>query len=207
MIIDELKLVFVHIQKTGGNSISKALGQSTGHSTKHFTAAQLRSLAGEDAWNAYFKFAFVRNPWDRLVSWWSMIDRHRPRHEAGEKLNAFQTLVLTRAKTFADFVRLKDCVVDPDGRKSVHFNQIDYLTDAEGEIIVDFVGRFEHLGRDLDTALSGRLGRRIDLPHLNASSRGDYRKFYSPDLAEEVARIYERDIRAFGYRFEDATPR
>jgi len=203
MIIDSMKLIFVHIQKTGGNSVSDALGQSVVHPMKHFTAAELRAFAGEDVWNSYFKFAFVRNPWDRLVSWWSMIERLRVAFDQGKKLNPFQTLVLTRTRSFEEFVRLGETVDDKDGRKSVHRNQIDYLTDTNGRIIIDYVGRFEHLERDLNYALSKRIGRTIKLPYLNSSERREYTSYYSPELAEEVAKIYERDIQAFKYRFDD----
>jgi hypothetical protein len=72
MIIHARRLIFVHIQKTGGNAISTALGQNPDCPEKHFFARDLRELYCTDVWNAYFKFAFVRNPWDRLVSWWSM---------------------------------------------------------------------------------------------------------------------------------------
>lgn len=203
MIIDEMKLIFVHIQKTGGNSVSDALAQSVVHPTKHFTAAELRSVAGEDVWKSYFKFAFVRNPWDRLVSWWSMIERLRAPFDQGKKLNAFQTLVLTKTRSFEEFVRMSETVDDEDGRKSVHRNQIDYLVDHKGDIILDFVGRFEYLERDLNYALANRIGRNIELPHLNASIRQHYSRYYSRELAEEVARIYDRDIQAFEYRFDD----
>ena len=74
MIIHAHRLILVHIQKTGGNSISTAFGENPNCSEKHFFASDLREFYGVDAWNTHFKVAFVRNPWDRLVSWWSMID-------------------------------------------------------------------------------------------------------------------------------------
>ena len=202
MIIDQEKLIFVHIAKTGGNAVSLALGQSIEHPTKHHTAAQLRVAAGGAKWNADFKFGFVRNPWDRLVSWWSMIDQLRPAFDAGASLNSFQTMVLRNTRDFTDFVRLEASVVDTDGTKSVQRSQKEYLSDTSGNLIVDFVGRFERLENDLNAALADRIGRRLDLKRVNASKHAHYSTYYSSELAEEVGRRCRQDIEAFGYRFE-----
>src|SRR5215207_236526 len=69
------KVIFIHIQKTGGDTVSRLLSESVPDilhlNAKHgFAVDAVKHL---DDWNNYFKFAFVRNPWDRLVSWYSMI--------------------------------------------------------------------------------------------------------------------------------------
>ena len=69
VIIHSKRLIFVHIQKTGGNAIITALGESLNYPEKHLLASDLRQLYGADVWDSYFKFAFARNPWSRLVSW------------------------------------------------------------------------------------------------------------------------------------------
>src|SRR5271169_1046605 len=123
MIIHARRLIFVHIQKTGGNSISTAFGENPDCSEKHFFASDLRELYGVDVWNTYFKVAFVRNPWDRLVSWWSMIDANRAALAHGYPLNKFQRFILERATTFEEF--LENCdeeIVDSDGRKWIYRN-------------------------------------------------------------------------------------
>jgi hypothetical protein len=103
MIVHEKRLIFIHIQKTGGDSICTAVGTPTIYPEKHFCAHELRELYGTDVWQSYFKFAFVRNPWDRLVSWWSMIDANRNLLSTGEPLKEFQRFVLKRANTFYAF--------------------------------------------------------------------------------------------------------
>ena len=60
---------FVHIQKTGGTSIRVALGLPKVPPGKHWSAARHRAALGREEWERRFTFAFVRNPWDRLVSW------------------------------------------------------------------------------------------------------------------------------------------
>lgn len=202
MIIHSRRLVFVHIQKTGGNSICTALDAPTVCPEKHFLAYELRELYGADVWQSYFKFAFVRNPWDRLVSWWAMIDANRATLSTGTPPNRFQRFVLERATTFEEF--LANCdeeIVDEDGPKWIYRNQMDYLTDLLGQRIVDFVGRFERLPQDYALIAEKIQGGLPPLPHVNQSKHRHYSDYYTPALVEKVARRYRRDIDAFGYVF------
>jgi hypothetical protein len=194
--------IFVHIQKTAGNSVRAALGGDIFDSRKHFMARELRHIHGEAVWNAAFKFGFVRNPWDRLVSWWSMIDNARHYVDQAQPPNAFFGYVLERAKSFEDFLlRCDDEIFDSDGRKNIFRNQIDYLIDDNGAVIVDFVGRFERLQEGFDE-ICRHLGRApVELPRTNASRHAAYTEYYTPTTAEIVAKRYARDIERFGYRF------
>src|SRR5215212_1801647 len=77
---EEPKFIFIHIQKTGGVSISNLLRRyipttTRGRGPRHITAR--RALRQVENPGDYFNFAFVRNPWDRLVSWYTMIDEAR----------------------------------------------------------------------------------------------------------------------------------
>jgi hypothetical protein len=202
MIDHERRFIFVHVQKTGGTSISAALGHSEQSATKHFSACELHALCGAEVWISYFKFAFVRNPWERLVSWWAMIDRLRPKYREGALFNRFQSSVLARARTFEEFLdNCGDEIVDDDGRKCIYRNQIDYVCDGSGALMVDFVGRFETLSRDFDVIARKLVGKSIALPHVNMSEHLDYVDYYNPASKKKVERKYERDIEAWGYRF------
>lgn len=201
MINHDLRTIFVHIQKTGGNSVSTALGQPTNVPEKHFLARELRPLYGLAVWGSYFKFSIVRNPWDRLVSWWSMIDRQREAYNAGSRFNVFQDFVLERARTFEEFLERCDVEVDDnDGRKWIYRNQVDYLTDEDGGLMVDFVGRFESLGNDF-SVISERIGRPLTLPHMNQGRHDHYVQYYTPAMADKVGQRFERDIAMFQYKF------
>ena len=88
-------------------------------------------------------------------------------------------------------------------RKSFAFNQLDYITDADDRIAVDFVGRFERIAEDfplvcknlgLDPALLGR---------ANSTRHARYTTFYTPATRDLVAERFQRDIEAFDYRFGD----
>ena len=203
MIDHEHRVIFVHIQKSGGTAIALGLGQPKDCPEKHMTARQLRQRYGEHDWNSYYKFSFVRNPWDRLVSWWAMINGARPRLEQGLPLNKFQKFVLTRAKTFAEF--LENCdeeIPDADGNKWIYRNQVDYLTDDAGTSMVDFVGRFEQISADFGHVAQMIGQPHLTLPHTNQSSHAHYSTYYTPAMAEKVGVRYARDLFAFGYGFE-----
>ncbi|HXW23546.1 MAG TPA: sulfotransferase family 2 domain-containing protein [Xanthobacteraceae bacterium] len=202
MISPDRRWIFVHIQKTGGNSVRSALGVESNDLHKHFLARELRAVYGEAVWVDAFKFAFVRNPWDRLVSWWSMIDGGRDPSGAIPAPNSFFGYVLDHARTFEEFIsRCTEEIIDSDGRKNIFRNQIDYLVDESGAVIVDFIGRFERL-QECFNDVTARLGLpSVELPRLNTSRRSAYPDYYTPAMAAEVGRLYARDIEAFGYRF------
>ena len=201
MISPDGSWLFVHIQKTGGGAVRSALGVERSDAHKHFLARELRQTYGEAVWASCFKFAFVRNPWDRLVSWWSMIDGARELSSATPR-NRFASYVLQRARNFEEFISCcTDEIVENDGRKHIFRNQIDYLVDSNGTVIVDFIGRFERLQAGFDEVTS-RLGLpNALLPRVNVSRHAHYTSYYTPAMAEEVSRRYARDIERFGYGF------
>lgn len=208
------RLIFVHIPKTGGNSV-KALLRA--HLTdlerigkQHDKAAWHHTRQAD--WGTCFKFAFVRNPWDRLVSWHSyMRVRGQPppwhrRLRGKDRRSQLARYAWRRGRRFEDFVQYcTDVIEDPKaGRRSYAWNQLDYLTDADGRLLVDYVGRFERLAQDC-AIVAARLGFDAGaLPHANASRHAHYSTYYTPALRDVVAERFARDIAAFGYVFEAA---
>ncbi len=146
---EDPKLIFIHIQKTGGVSISDLLGRFVSttiqdRSCRHMSAR--RALKQVENPGDYFKFAFVRNPWDRLVSWYAMIDQARrkvadgtagPKARRPIKKNNLFKYVLRCGPTFDEFV--KNCTEKQwvaNCYYSFTFNQLRYLTDKNGEMLV-----------------------------------------------------------------------
>ena len=147
-------------------------------------------------YESYFKFAFVRNPWDRLLSayrfmlaggWHDGDRRWAARH-------------LARHPSFEAFV-LEG--LTPEVVAGLHFQpQIGFLADPfTRRVGVDFVGQFETLQQDF-RIVADRLGIRAELPHRNRS-RADagYRAAYTPAMVAAAAEVYARDVAAFGYDF------
>ncbi|KPL55832.1 hypothetical protein ABB55_11425 [Prosthecomicrobium hirschii] len=127
----------------------------------------------------------------------------RSRLQSGAPVSQFAVYVLQRATTFDEFLRnATDEIADIDGEKWIFRNQIDYLSDRNGNVMVDFIGRFESLSEDISKVSQRVLGRSVEFPHLNASGRSDYRSYYTDELADLVARRYARDIQTFGYSFD-----
>lgn len=203
----ERRVLFVHIQKTGGKTIEHILYQRTPDLQKvlgmHDHAKWAKPQMPPDVWDSLFKFAFVRNPWDRLVSWYSMIRQSvgaQPPHER----NKLRQYVLDNAPTFTDFiVRCTATITENGGVKSFLFNQLDYITDEQGNVIVDFVGKYENFVPDLQLVLD-RLDIDCDIPHANPSRHDHYSHYYTDETRQIVAERYARDIAYFGYQFETA---
>lgn len=157
-------------------------------------------------YKGYYSFAFVRNPWSRLVSCYH--DKVDPK-EISEDLNPrgaaavmLQAGTPTSHATFEDFVRAVHRT--PDETSNRHFrSQHTFLTDRNGNLLPDHVFRFENLVEEFN-ALTERLGlpEQTKLPHRNPSSKRPYQDYYTDDLRRLVADRYQRDIELFGYEFQ-----
>jgi hypothetical protein len=209
------RFLFVHIAKTGGTSIRRALAPEcwkdryripllicsrlsamTGHRLgikfpRHAKAIAAQEMLPRELFQELFKFAFVRNPWDLQVSSYHHIQRERPH-------------LMDGVADFPSFIRSK---LNPE--RAYHYIldtsmelQSDYLRDLSGNIIVDYVGRYESLQEDFDEVC-----RRIGIPHRalprlrEATDRRAYRSYYDDETAELVAKHFRADIETLGYSF------
>ncbi len=115
----------------------------------------------------------------------------------------FGETVLAPYDTFEDFV-LK-WMSEENADSWVHFiPQHRYLYDSNDNLMVDFVGRFENLNEDYEK-IRQKIGTGEPLKHLNKTKdkkENDYKKAYTPEMAEKVAQIYKKDLELFGYSFE-----
>jgi chondroitin 4-sulfotransferase 11 len=198
-VSDSHNVVFIHIQKTGGITVDRLLKERIpdlrGIVARHGFARQ--GMDELDDWDAYFKFAFVRNPWDRLVSWYSMVT-NLPR--AGNELWQY---VNDNSSTFEEFIY--NCTDEVEIKEGVHYsfayNQLDYVTDEHGNLLVDFIGRLENFDEDLKEVFR-RMGFELEtVPHKNRSSHRHYSTFYTPETEMIVRERFKRDIEYFGYEF------
>jgi hypothetical protein len=199
-IFDTAGCIYIHIPKTAGTSIRNALAQLPNpirrrypRLRKHARAFEYRAAVGESLWQQYFSFAFVRNPFDLMVSsyfWWL------------EKAHKFRKLDRLRAEVegMADF---NEFISSRFGREYVNEypgDMFDWIAE-NGEIIVDFVGRVENLDDDWKT-ICGKIGVPfVELAHVNRTSRGDYREYYNQASIDLVAHRFQKTIEIFGYRF------
>ncbi|RFA30109.1 sulfotransferase [Alkalilimnicola ehrlichii] len=216
------RFLFVHIAKTGGTSVRTALSryryngrygmlafaadkldQLSGHRIgakfpRHAKAIAAKEMLPREVYEQLFKFVFVRNPWDLQVSSFHHIRRERPQ------------LMGPYHDDFEGFLRWK---LDPERPYQYHIDtsierQSDYIVDLDGNVIVDFIGRYESLNEDYQW-ICQRIGLANDepLPHKRQAKdrQNDYRRYYSDATAELVAQHFARDIELFGYSFDGAT--
>ncbi|KEA65212.1 alpha-2,3-sialyltransferase [Marinobacterium lacunae] len=190
---DDKHCIFVHVPKTAGLSVCKGLFDLP--AVGHMSLAYYQNVLGPEKFNAYYKFAFVRNPWDRLYSAY-----HYLRNGGVGKDDRVWTEALQRFADFNDFVNRW---VDEDNiGLQLHFMpQSRFLKDARGMISLDFIGRFESLEQDYNTILEQVGG--APMPKINVTrNSGRYIDAYSPRSREIVARVYRRDIELLGYEFQ-----
>jgi len=154
---------------------------------EHMKGSLVRAYVGEDVWRDYYKFAFDRNPWDRQVSWYfykTKSKRARP---------SFEAFMASRRRAFVD-------------NHEIYMQDGGLDSGLQGALAVDFLGRYEHLEEDLNTALeAASVKQHIAVPKVNVTpnkdERSDYRSYYSPELRELVAEWYAPEIALLGYGF------
>ncbi len=178
--------VFIHINKTGGSSIEKALGISLDHSTALEKYRQL----GQSAWQRKFVFTVVRNPWDKVVSHYHY------------RVKTNQTGLGSQPIPFPEW--LQACYVERNpayyDEPRMFMPQKQWLVDEQGNMLVEFIGRFEQLGDDFARVCT-RLNLDAQLGHAKPSSRGSYRQYYDAESEALVRDCFAEDLEAFGYEF------
>jgi len=124
--------------------------------------------------------------------------------------NDFSEYLLTNSSNFSEFLDCTDIIVETkdtfkkykvDYVKSIAFNQLDYITNRDGNIGVDFIGRFESLQDDYNKMMKAIGLPERTLKHINKYERDDYRKYYTDEDIEKVFQLYKRDIEYFKFTF------
>ena len=216
------QFLFVHIAKTGGSSVRSALGalcwrdplqfpafichrlsHFTGHRIgvkfpRHAAAVAAKEMLSPAHFDSLFKFAFVRNPWDRLVSAYHHFQREQQSLLQSQRIGEFRDFVRWIVTDCGSYRGPKHVFV-----AAVRCTQVDHLVDLQGTRIVDFVGRYEQLEQDF-REICGRIGAPApSLPHQRKSDkRQDFRTYYDDQTAELVGQRYQADATGFHYCFD-----
>jgi hypothetical protein len=204
MISHKYKCIFIHIPRTAGTAIEKWIcGDDWWYiekETKHLLASQAKKIY-QEYWDSYFKFSFVRNPWDRMVSC----------------LGAYEDFFKISCKEFLNidgykkefgypitiendyrFSKKNDIQLEKHQEHSVYLNILDEN--------LDFIGKFESLRKDTEF-IKKRLKIEKDFPFTvkdGASKRKDkYQDYYDDKARRDVEELFRKDIKKFRYRFND----
>jgi hypothetical protein len=197
------KFIFFAVPKTGTHSVRQALRAHMGEGDLeqvglfvkkrfpfpefrnithgHINARQIRTVLGDEIFAGYFKFAFVRNPFDRFVSYCAFMGR-----DGGFAADprAYMGAVIAQAK--------------PPYRL-LFLPQSDFLTADHGRLEMDLVGRTEDMQASYD-GICARLGiASTNLARVNASSHAHYGQYLEPAMRDWIGTFYARDFEMFNY--------
>ncbi len=183
----EKKIIWFRVAKVGTRTFLH-------HLIKNQVALDIRHASyiyyPVNIYEDYFKFAFVRNPWDRLVSGWldKIVDKNMFRFKKEEQQK------LLKLESFVDFLSQKQAIFNDR-----HFCPQSSLIDLNN---IDFIGRMESFEEDM-VSICTRAGipfHEIESKNVT-ENRKDYRAYYTDKLASTVADLYKKDIQIFGYKF------
>lgn len=200
------KYIFFAVPKTATHAIREALRQSKGKQDweqqmlfgkqslpidniakiehGHITVREIQVELKPEQWREYFKFAFVRNPFDRFVSACAFLNRGNPQFQL--RPVEWMKVAMTR----------------PQFRQRVLIRpQVTQLFGSNSTLAMDYVGRYESLQTSLDFILE-----QCSLPHVmlavrNSSEHEHYRHYFDDALRQQVSEFYESDLEAFDYSF------
>jgi hypothetical protein len=208
------KYIFVHAPKTAGTSMALALEaramkddimlgdtpkavkrrkrlkdvKAAGRLWKHSTLADIDGLIAPEQMDDLFTFTLVRNPWDRMVSYYHWLQVQAFQHDA---------VTLANTLTFKEFAQSAPITNSFKATPAHH-----YMTDAMGKARCSAYIRIEHFAEDV-VPLVDHLGFDLMLDHVNVSSRRSiYQSYYCTASRAAVENACADDIDRFGYSFE-----
>ena len=209
IISHKKKFIYFHVYKVAGTSIRNALKEYDDLSfadfplhkniqfligsrvwflstwaVDHIKAAEAKHYLPENTFNEYYKFSFVRNPWDWQVSIYHYMLQFKfhPQHR-----------LVSKMKTFDEYIEWR-----------VNYDlelQKEFVYDKEGNLLVDFVGRFENIQEDFQKVCAHLNLFEINLPMMNKSKHAYYKDYYNEHTRKLIGDAYKEDIDTFNYDF------
>jgi len=208
MIIDKEKLIFIHIPKNAGTSI-KSFFKSKEIHHKHKNIKQIKK-ENIEAYNSYKKFTIVRNPYDRMVSWYFYLKRAMSieytrgdyRWKPGEHFpDSFLEWVKNPLGNYYSIWKLSDThnslhtdieINRGGGRIGLPLLSPQYRwIDNTVEVL-----KYENLNKDLNNFFK----KKIDIPSINTTQHKEYINYYNKESLNIVYARYKEDFEKFNYK-------
>ncbi|MFD1314672.1 sulfotransferase family 2 domain-containing protein [Namhaeicola litoreus] len=204
LISDTHEFIFVHVRKSAGGSINETLKsisiprpddliskvrtklgwEKDYHHYRfrqHATLLNAKKVIPKEVFDKYFKFAFVRNPYTRLVSEYEYIRRTKD-HGRNKRVMRM---------TFDQYITFQAA------RYNGH--QVNMLVDKKGKLLSDFVGKMENLDEDWKVVCEKLKIPFNELPHNKKAKKINYAEYYNEHNLELVAKLWAKDFETFGY--------
>ena len=231
-----MKVLYIHIPKTGGTSITSALSKCDSEviterhpiykydrlygkqiqnvlDFKLPRSEHFKEVLGNALYDRLWKVAMVRNPWDRYVSNWKWLTRDACKYNNYTKnensFTTFETFVKESQRCFGSNL------IRPYDHQRWHLrNQTEHIVDVNGEIMVDYVGRFENIQEDFNK-ICEKAGVTLELPYLNRvghysgeeekskPTKTHYSTYYTQELVDIIAERCKPDIEYFKYDYKE----
>ena len=174
------------------------LKRKTGTTSMHATANQIRKF-DKNAWNKYFKFAFVRNPYTHAISHWMFEDKNWSISKQNNN-NNFKNLT---KKNF--LIYLKNLKRETNNKKGYYYEMRPFsnIYTINGKIAVDFIGKFENLKKDVNKIkkILNLPKSKFSLPHEKKNNTKNYLNLYNNESKKLVEEIWEKEFKFFNYSF------
>jgi hypothetical protein len=219
MISIQKKFLFIHVPKTGGNSIQNILREFSEDKivilskhqdgierfevrndkykiTKHSTLSDYKSVLNADTYRSIFKFAGIRNPWDMMVSYY-----FSPHRGVSEWNRAEFLRLLNHVPTLSHYIYEKPFLEKDSGNPGIQNINIGNIRLDDD---IDFLIRFEQLVNDFNLVCEKLDIPYSPLPKRNCSNRKHYSAYYDDELKEVVRLKFMEEILYGNYHFENA---
>lgn len=231
-ISTDYKFIFFSNPKTGSESVRKLLNpysdvmdkrsDEKSPFTSHMPPKQVKSLFKEKGWDydSFYKFVFVRNPWDKMVSLYEMKYSGKPtkvlvsgtmEHKIKDRLKKFKQRYFDKKPSFKEWIHSIEQISEHEKNniKSEWFKYgIDplnkYICDDEGNILVDQVIRLEDIDRELIptlTKLKIPNAESLVIEEINKRKHKKYTEYYDSDSISIVEKLFQYDIKEYKYEF------
>lgn len=198
LLLPERKVLFLHIPKTGGQTIERLLGFP--HRHQHHSSKGLPL-----DWQRWFRFTFVRHPVDRFISacnyYVDMAVRHERRYRQPEHRGVVASFRLWLLDEKPSLPQVVEALQTQDLYRS-HAGFLPQLRRIRA-VQPQFLGRFERFADDVNTVLSllavdARL--EVGAPRINASTQHYRQGDLDGPAIRSLARMYQADFHQLGYK-------
>jgi len=186
------KCIFIHIPKTAGTSILTILaGNRVFRDHASYYDFQRADLV---KFESYFKFCFVRNPYDRAVSCYEYLKC------GGNQMDDlyFKELIENKYPTFEKFI-LEYLDKDIIHEHVLFKPQYTFVYDCKNQCHIDYIAKYESIDKDFEV-ICKNLKISVPLPKINGVDRVSYKNYYTNNLIEEkIHFLYRKDFILFNY--------